>query len=660
VVHAAIGQIQTRVELAKHDSDFTYFYSLLLAGEALLKTTVLGLIASLTHDPDRHRYRLEHKILRADGLNAWSSALDDVITGPASQFLLTDLSVEKNELGKLSGAGTWQFEALSSLKQCLDELGIAADTLPTQTDMKRWFSLFAILRNKTRGHGATIPSKVATAAIYLNSSITTFHNNYALFKRPWAHLYRSLSGKYRVTPITETSTVFDPLKKGSQQSYPNGVYLYAAGPRQVPFLESDADLTDFFFPNGSYGKGKYECLSYATDNKKEADGSAHLAPPGTLPQSETQGLGELESLGNCFSNAPGLPRDYVSRPALESEIEKLTADDRHPIITMLGRGGIGKTSVALKVLNQLSQRTRFDALIWFSARDVDLQLFPDDPQSVDLLQDWFGYCLTGDTSQHKMLLIVGPKRSGKGTIARVLTQLVGSGNVGGPTTSSLAGPFGLQPLIGKSLAIVSDARFSGDNVQTVVERLLCISGEDTLTIDRKHLGSVTMKLPTRFVFLTNELPRFTDASGALTSRFMMLQLTKSFYGQENRELTRKLLGELPGILNWAIVGWLRLRERGAFVQPESVEDALRETADLASPVGAFVRDQCVVGAGHRIRVDELYEAWKEWCTQDGRAGATRKQQFGKDLMAVVPGLRCRRNEEGRFYQGIDLMGQLFK
>lgn len=107
------------------------------------------------------------------------------------------------------------------------------------------------------------------------------------------------------------------------------------------------------------------------------------------------------------------------------------------------------------------------------------QLFGDDEEAVRLLQEWFGYCLTGDTRQQKMLLLVGPKRSGKGTIGRVLTQLVGAGNVVGPTTGSLAGAFGLQPLIDKSLAIVSDARFSGENVATVVERLLCISGEDT-------------------------------------------------------------------------------------------------------------------------------------------------------------------------------------
>lgn len=282
-------------------------------------------------------------------------------------------------------------------------------------------------------------------------------------------------------------------------------------------------------------------------------------------------------------------------------------------------------------------------------------IWGDDAEQISLLQEWFGYCLTADTSQQKMLLMVGPKRSGKGTIGRVLARLVGPGNVAGPTTSSLAGGFGLQPLVGKSLAIVSDARFSGDNIAIVVERLLCISGEDSLTIDRKFLGSVTMKLPTRFMFLTNELPRLADASGALTGRFLLLQLEQSFYGREDTELTNRLIGELPGILNWAIEGWQRLRERGRFVQPASGADAIRDTEDLASPVLAFVRDCCSVDKRNRIWADELYDAWRRWCEDDGRFNVTTKQHFGRDLRAVVPGLVTRRGAgNSRFYEGVQL------
>jgi putative DNA primase/helicase len=50
------------------------------------------------------------------------------------------------------------------------------------------------------------------------------------------------------------------------------------------------------------------------------------------------------------------------------------------------------------------------------------QLFDGDTESLDLLQEWFGYCLTGDTSQQKMLLVVGPKRSGNRSSCRAGTQ----------------------------------------------------------------------------------------------------------------------------------------------------------------------------------------------------------------------------------------------
>lgn len=283
------------------------------------------------------------------------------------------------------------------------------------------------------------------------------------------------------------------------------------------------------------------------------------------------------------------------------------------------------------------------------------QLFDGDGESLDLLQEWFGYCLICDTSQQKMLLIVGPRRSGKGTIARVLTRLVGPANVCGPATSSLAGAFGLQPLLTKSLAIVSDARFHGENIQTVVERLLCISGEDTLTVDRKHMTSVTLKLPTRFVFLTNEFPRLTDARGALAGRFVILRLTESFYGKKDPLLTAKLLVELTGILNWAIEGCHRLRERGHFVMPGSVRDVVQEIEDLSSPVAAFVRKECVVGPGRRVWVDDLYDAWESWCEREGRTLVSTKQAFGRNLAAAVAGVSRRRGAgDVPFYEGIDL------
>ena len=239
-------------------------------------------------------------------------------------------------------------------------------------------------------------------------------------------------------------------------------------------------------------------------------------------------------------------------------------------------------------------------------------VWPNDEESVALLQEYVGYVLSGRTDMQKMLLLIGPTRSGKGTIARLLVALIGRGHAAGPTLASLATNFGLSPLLGKPLAIVSDARLGDTPAHTVVERLLCITGEDMLTVDRKFRDPWSGKLPTRFVILTNELPRFRDSSAAIANRMLILQMTRSFLGHEDRTLDSRLRAELPSILKWALEGLDRLIAEDRFTVPAASEDAANLMADLASPVSAFVRDRCVRTPTASVEVDDLYHAWMTW------------------------------------------------
>jgi len=289
------------------------------------------------------------------------------------------------------------------------------------------------------------------------------------------------------------------------------------------------------------------------------------------------------------------------------------------------------------------------------------QLWGDDPSSISTLQEVFGYLLGGDTRYQKMFLLVGPKRGGKGTIGRVLTGLLGPHNVAAPTMAGLGTQFGLQPLIGSPLALVSDARLSGRaDGQVVVERLLSISGEDFLTIDRKYRGAWTGRLPTRFMILTNELPRLSDSSGALSSRFVVFVLTKSFFGREDLGLTDNLLAEAPGIFNWAVEGLDRLNERGYFEPPASGREALKQLEDLSSPVSAFLRERCVVGSEESVPVDDLWAVWKDWCIKDNRLPGT-KAVFGRNLSSAMPTIRKARPRNGEervnVYIGLGLAGE---
>lgn len=282
------------------------------------------------------------------------------------------------------------------------------------------------------------------------------------------------------------------------------------------------------------------------------------------------------------------------------------------------------------------------------------QIWPDDPSVVDLLQEYFGYVISGRTDMQKIVMIVGPTRSGKGTIARVLTALVGKGNVAGPTLASLGTNFGLSPLLGKPLAIVSDARLDPRSGQQVVESLLRISGEDMIDVDRKYKDPWSGRLPTRFVILSNELPKFGDDSGVIADRFFVVAMNSSFLGREDPGLTDALLGELPGILNWALDGLARLDARGRFIEPEGSSDARQSMRDMASPTSAFVRELCVKGRDHSISVDELWATWKQWCDDNGQRTGS-KQMLSRNLAAAAPGVAVYRpHGEPRRYRGIRL------
>ncbi|TBG56022.1 hypothetical protein ELG74_30555 (plasmid) [Rhizobium leguminosarum] len=154
--------------------------------------------------------------------------------------------------------------------------------------------------------------------------------------------------------------------------FSEGIYIFYDRPRYVGLLTSDIDLSDFFVPNGAFNGVKYELHSPLTDNKRLGDAKDYLSPAADKPPSETSGKGMLSPTWNVWANLPPPPDSYVPRPDLEEKLVSLLSNDRHPIITLVGRGGIGKTSVALTVLHRLSRGHRFGAVVWFSARDIDL------------------------------------------------------------------------------------------------------------------------------------------------------------------------------------------------------------------------------------------------------------------------------------------------
>lgn len=196
-----------------------------------------------------------------------------------------------------------------------------------------------------------------------------------MFTHDWANLHRNLTGKYRVSPLLGSCMQYEYLKRSKDITFSNGVYICVDGPHQVPLIFTNAGVDDIFVPNGNFKSDEFEVISLITNEVSRRDGTTWSIPPGRLPVSHTEGHARLDQLGNAFTNLPEVARGHVPRERLENTLtEELLKLDRHPIITLTGPGGIGKTTLTLVVVESLARSAEcpYEVILWMSSRDVDL------------------------------------------------------------------------------------------------------------------------------------------------------------------------------------------------------------------------------------------------------------------------------------------------
>jgi putative DNA primase/helicase len=271
-----------------------------------------------------------------------------------------------------------------------------------------------------------------------------------------------------------------------------------------------------------------------------------------------------------------------------------------------------------------------------------------DGDMISVVQEAIGYSLTANTDHRVSCWLVGPSGSGKSTLINAIIRLAGNSHATIDLDALKHDRYQLANLVGKRLITFSEPETGGVLADGVYKRLV---SKDPIEA-RKPYGDPFFYVPIGKLWGSmNDTPRVIDRSDAVFSRVMIFPMNRVIPKDERDiNLHDKLMAELPGIFNWAMMGLRRLNENGKFSTSSQMDEARREFRADNDTEAAFVEDECITDGDAKVKARALYAAYKDWCYLNGYR-AKSERAVAKDWVRM--GFRKVRNN-GSWYHGVGL------
>ncbi len=246
-------------------------------------------------------------------------------------------------------------------------------------------------------------------------------------------------------------------------------------------------------------------------------------------------------------------------------------------------------------------------------------LFPD-AALLDYVQCLLGYTLTGSTVEQKLFILLGEGSDGKSTLVNVLQAVMRGYAKSLPFSSfASAGRFGnnearsaLAELPGRRLVVTSEA----DPTQIMSAGLVkSLTGGDLLTGRLLYKSFFEFHLRAKLLLCVNQLPRFSGFDEAIWRRLVVVPFAQQV-SVPNKQLTKKLVAESSGILNWMLEGAVKWRKEG-LIEPLAVTDALGAYKAMVNPIRRFIEECVTVSVGQTIAKRSLHTTYVLWCEEGG-------------------------------------------
>ena len=287
---------------------------------------------------------------------------------------------------------------------------------------------------------------------------------------------------------------------------------------------------------------------------------------------------------------------------------------------------------------------------------------------IGYVQRLFGYALTASQRDHVLAFLCGPGSNGKSVLTRLMLSVAGEYGQVAPESLFMKQygdqiPVDVARLRGARLVVASESQEAERLDEGKVKKL---SGSDPISA-RFMRQNIFEFQPSHHLFLqSNHRPVIAGQDFGIWRRIKLINFGVRFADPEagktapeppvrraDHELAEKLMGELPGILNWAVKGAKEWFESGLRDPKTVIEDtkAYRREEDVLTD---FIESRCDVGAELRVDVGSLWTAYRDWSVEEG-IKTWSKNKFSRRLTEAG---HVSDREAARTKLGIALKGKL--
>ena len=236
-----------------------------------------------------------------------------------------------------------------------------------------------------------------------------------------------------------------------------------------------------------------------------------------------------------------------------------------------------------------------------------------------------------------------------------LQHLLGDYGIKATTALYTLNRYGSEPLpeiarlVGTRIVTGSETE---EGTKLAESRVKDITGGDTLTGRELYCSAFNFKPTHKLWIYGNHLPDIRGNDHGIWRRIKLVPFEVHIPDEEkDPELLKKLLQQLPGILNWAIKGCLEWQKKGLRA-PQMVIEATSEYREEEDEIGEFLAQCCYQGG--RVERAALHTEYLNWAQTCGIKMPMRAKNFAKRIRVRDGITELPKSNGHRYWGGISI------